>query len=508
VTSYVVGADLGSSAMKTVLVHPRRGVLAVAERTYPMHHPRPGWSENDPDDWYRAFVESVRLVMERAGVDAGAVRAICLVGQRDPAVLLDGAGRVVTPAIHWTDRRDPDETEELFARIGPARITEISGVPPVSGLVLPNLAWTRRHLPDAWRQVRHAVQPKDYVAYRLTGELATDTTSPSRSLLNDWRRGEWSEELCDAAGLDRAIFPPITYRPWEPRAALTSDSARELGVADGTMLVAGGGDDQAATLACGVMEPGDVSISTGSSMCWRVVVDEPRSDPRQLMCLVPHVIPDSFMYELVAVGAGSSLRWFRDTFAGTSDSTGGLRSYEELIGEAAEVPPGADGLMYFPYIATSSLPHPNPNASGVFFGVRLGHSRRHFVRAILEGMAHLYPGFADIVAGGAGSICSLTIVDGEARSAAWNQIKADVLGRAVRTTRFSEGGAVGAAILAGQASGEYSSAAEGVSTLVEFADTFEPDPGRHERYAQLHRRWERVRARLFEAFDAAGGDRS
>ncbi len=420
-TAYLIGADLGTSALKAVLVHPRQGVLAVAECAYPMYHPRPGWSENDPEDWYRSLIEAVRLLVRDAQVDPAEVGALCLVGQRDPAVLLDASGAVVTPSIHWSDRRDPGETEELFDRVGRERIAEVSGFPPAYGLVLPNLAWTRRHLPGAWRRVRHAVPPKDYLAYRLTGEIATDLTSPSRSLLNDWRTGDWSEELCRAAGLDPGMFAPVRYRPWEARGALTSEAAAILGLAPGTILAAGGGDDQAATLACGVIEPGAVSISTASTMSWRVVVDEPSPDPAREMCLVAHVVGDEYLYELAGLGTGIPLKWFRDAFAGISDATGTTRSYQELIDEASGVSAGAEGLMFFPYVMTASLPHPNPNASGVFFGVRLGHERRHFVRAILEAAAYLYPGFAEIIHRPGREVRSITMVDGESRS--WSGIR-------------------------------------------------------------------------------------
>ena len=233
-SGYLLGADVGTSALKAALVHPEHGVVAVAERAYPMHRPHPRWAENDPEDWYAALVAAVPEVLARAGVAPDEVGALCLVGQRDIAVLLDGAGRVLTPCIHWTDRRDPEETARLYAELG-ERLVAVSGVLPIPGLVLPNLAWSRRHLPEAWRAARHALQPKDFLAYRLTGDVGTDIGSPTRSLLNDWRTWDWSPELCAAAGIPPELLPPVRYRPWEVRGELGAAAAAALGLAPGSI---------------------------------------------------------------------------------------------------------------------------------------------------------------------------------------------------------------------------------------------------------------------------------
>src|SRR5690349_2178354 len=272
---YVIGADIGSSGLKAALVHAQAGVVAVAERSYPMHRPFPGAAENDPEDWFNALASATSELLIQTEVSSGDIAGLCVVGQRDVAVLLDEHGVVLAPCIHWTDRRDPTETAELYDRLGRQRLVDVRGTQPIPGLILPNLAWTRAHQPDVWRNVRHALTPKDYLGYRLTGDIGTDPTGPTRSMLNDWRIQDWSDEICCAAKIPRAILPEVKYRPADVRGHLTAEAAQALGLRIGTPVAAGGGDDPASALGSGVVEPGDVSIGTSSSMSWRVVADHP-----------------------------------------------------------------------------------------------------------------------------------------------------------------------------------------------------------------------------------------
>jgi xylulokinase len=389
VSGYVVGADVGTSALKAVLVHPERGVVAVAEHTHPMYRPQPGWAQNDPGDWYRALARAVPEVLAAAAVPASQVLALCLVGQRDVAVLLDAAGTVLTPCIHWTDRRDPEETRQLYDGLGRARLIDRSGTLPIPGLILPNLVWTRRHRPEVWRRVLFALPPKDYLAYRLTGDIGTDPTGPTRSMLNDWRRQDWSTATCDEAGIARDILPEVKYQAWQPRGALGA-AAGELGLTPETTLVAGGGDDPAAALGSGVVNPGDVSIGTGSSMSWRVVGLEPRFDPSGLIGLMPHLVPGRYLHEMVVTGTGTTLRWFRSVFCD------GM-TYEQIIGECARIGRGSEGLLCFPYLEGATVPRQDDAARAVYYGIAGHHERAHFIRSTLEGTAYQYPALLEVM---------------------------------------------------------------------------------------------------------------
>jgi xylulokinase len=488
-TAYVVGADVGSSCLKAALIHPERGVVAIAEQTYPMHRPHPGWAQNDANDWYDALKRAVPEVLSTAKVAPGEVAALCLVGQRDIAVLLDRGGTVLAPVIHWTDRRDPGETTALYESLGRAELIERSGTLPIPGLVLPNLAWTARHQPEVWSRVGHALQPKDYLAYRLTGDIGTDPTGPTRSCLNDWRSGGWSEQTCDAAGIPIEILPTVKYQPWEARGVLGRD-AYDVGLLPGTMLVAGGGDDPAAALGSGVIDVGDVSIGTGSSMSWRAVDAAPRPDATGLIGLMPHLVPDRYLHEMVVVGSGTTLRWFREAF-------GAGAHYPQLIAEAAAVPAGSDGLLCLPFVEGASVPVQDDAVRACFHGISGHHRRPHFVRALLEGIAYQYPVLLDVLTSRGLSANAMTISDGEARSDLWNQIKADVLGQPLVPALRVEAPSIGAAILAGAATGQFASIAEGVAAVVEVAAPVEPDAARHATYTEERARWEQVRDQVY-----------
>lgn len=495
----LIGADIGSSALKAVMVSPDGEVLGVAEHAYPMHRPHPGWAENDPDDWLRALAVVVPALLEQAGITGEEVAGLCVVGQRDPVVLLDGGDRVLSPAIHWTDRRDPGGTAAVFDRVGRERILDVSGVPATPGLVLPNLDWTRRVMPDVWARVQSALQPKDYVRHRLTGDRSTDTSSLSRSNLNDWQTDSWSEELCDAAGIPMGILPPVLHGAWEATTTLTPEAAGWLGLSTRVVVAAGGGDDQAATLGCGALAPGELSLGTGSSLAWRAVVREPRVDRAGQMCIARHVVPDSFIYEMIAVGSGTMLRWFRESLGGTP---GAIPSYEALIEEAAAVQPGSNGLLFYPYPDGATLPEDRPAARGAFLGVTAGLRRGHFVRAILEGIAFLYPSMLGILEAAGVSADRLTIIDGESRSAVWNQLKADVCGRELRTTAVPEASAMGAAILAGTACGAYATPEQGARALAAPGPVFIPDRAVHATYEPIQSGWEAAQPHVFAAFEA------
>jgi xylulokinase len=454
-----------------------------------MHRPGPGWAENDPKDWLRAAALAVPELLMRGGIAARDVAAVCIVSQRDIVALIDAGGAPLGRCIHWSDRRDPEETEQLFDRLGRDRLLAVSGTDPIPGLVLPNLVWTAAHQPDLLARARAALGPKDYLAYRLTGEIATDRSTPTRSLLNDWRREDWSEELCAEVGIPRALLPEVRYDAWDVRAEL-DERAALIGLAPGTLLAAGGGDDPSAALGCGVIEPGELSIGSSSSTSWRVVATRPSVTAGSPLGVLPHVVPGRYLHEMVAVGTGTSLRWFRDALRAGA-------SYDDLLAEAADVAPGAEGLLFYPYVEGSTVPYDDDRVRASFLGIAPHHGRGHLVRAIAEGVSYQYPPMLDIVRRAGHEVGAITISDGEARSRVWNQIKADVMGRPLRVAAVPEAPAVGAAILAGMAAGVFATAEAGVAALTSPPQTVAPDAAAHAAYASHRRRWETGREHVF-----------
>lgn len=502
----LLGSDLGTSSTKSILLSATGDLLGEAVQEYPMHRPRPDWAENDPDDWVRAVLETARRVVTESGVDPARIRGWSLVSQRDPVVLLDADGRVLTPSISWVDRRTLDLNRELLDTFGYEQLVDITGVRPIGGLTLHNLVWTRRHLPDVWRQARQVLFAKDYVLYRLTGRTGTDTSTPSRSVMNDVRAGSWSEPICERMGIDIALLPEIRLHPWEVLDQLSPRAAALTGLEPGTTIAAGGGDDQSAALGAGVIETGDVCGGTGTASCWRSVTDVCRPQPQGRADLSPHVVPQRYVYEMTIASTGSSLRWLRDTFGQdtlAAERRSGRSAYEALVETAAQVPAGADGLLFYPYLEGARTPRYNDHGSGVFFGLHAAHTRAHFVRAVLEGVAFQYPPTLQLLRDQGMGGGRFSLVDGESRSALWNQIKADVLGRPVAIPRVIQSAAVGAAILAGLAAGVFPDARAAVESVVHWERVYEPDPQRHARYQEICARYERVYPLLDEAFNRA-----
>lgn len=480
----LVGVDIGTSSVKALAVALDGRPLAEASVEHPMHRPQPGWAENDPEDWFRGVVAAVHQLVESEEVDAAAVQGLALVSQRDPWVILDAEMRPLGPSISWTDRRTEADLVKFYERFDRKWLIDRSGVLPIPGLGLPILLWVQRSQPDVWRAARHLLAAKDYVLWRLTGLSATDISMPARSVMNDVRQDEWSPVICDAANIALELLPDVRWRPWEQVAELSAATGELLGLPAGIPIAAGGGDDPSATLGAGAIEDGDLCAGTGTSSDWRIVTSEATPDSELARGdLARHLVPDRFIFEICIESTGSSLRWFRDAFPDGDASNG---DYLALVEQARTIPPGADGLVFIPFVdGCNRAPWFLQGATGSFLGIVSGHTRGHFARAILEGIAYQYPPTLELIAPGADATRPITLVGGETRSELWNQLKADVIGVPLRTTEANESATLGAAILAGQAAGLFTDAGHGVRELVRFKRTYDPDPDRHATYREL-----------------------
>ena len=553
---WVLGVDIGTGSVKALAVTLDGRPLATSCVEHPMHHPRPGWAENDPDDWLRGVVGAVRQIVAADGVDPGAVVGMCVVSQRDPWVLLDAGDQPLRASIAWTDQRSEADLAEFADRMGRPWLIDRTGVLPIAGLGLPTLLWIQRHDPEAWSSTRRLLSPKDYVLFRLTGLVGTDISTPARSVMNDLRTDGWSAEICSAAGIALDLLPEVIWQPWQRVAELNADAARLLGLPPGVPVAAGGGDDPSATLGAGAVDIDDLCAGTGTSSDWRLVLGAGEPDTALARGDVArHVVADRYLFEVCIESTGSSLRWFRDAF-------GGGASYAELVEEASTVPPGADGLVFLPFVdgakrapwyldgaaggflgiasghtrahmarallegvafeypPTLELISPGRDpdrpitkkgepwylegAAGGFFGIASGHTRAHMARALLEGVAFEYPPTLELISPGRDPDRPITLVDGEAHADAWNQIKADVTGVPIRTTAIRESAALGAAILAGQSVGGFADAADGARRLVRFDRIYEPEPMRHAHYGELREHYQGVLDAIRPLFRAAG----
>lgn len=504
----LIGCDIGTSAVKTILATAQGTLLARSVAEHAMHHPQPGWAENDPDDWHLGISRTVREVLAAAAVDPARVTALCIVCQREPVVLLDGDGLPVTRSISWTDTRAIAEADRVAARFGQPWLIETTGMVPTHGMSLAHLLWIQCHRGDLWRSVRRILFAKDFVLHKLAGCETTDPTTPGRSSLLDIGSQQWSDEICEAFGIDEAMLPPIAERPWELVAELPRSRADELGLRPGLPIAMGGADDASAALGCGAIDQGDICIGTGTAANLRTVLGAYHPDKSARGDVSVHAVPSRYLHEMAIESTGSSLRWLRDAFSAPG-GTSAREEFGQLVSSAGEVTCGADGLFFFPFVdGAARAPRYASGASGAFIGVVSGHSRAHLVRALLEGVAFQYRAMMPFLGTGqpAGSAerasirSPIGIGDGEAQSPLWTQIKADVLGLALRVPRIADLAAAGAIILAGMAAGLFADAADGVRQIVRWEHQYEPDPRRTAVYADISAEYERVYLRVKQTF--------
>ena len=498
----VLGLDVGTGGSRATIVEADGSVTATATEPHAaFDSPRTGWAEQHPGDWWRASQAAILAALAARGTAAGAIRAVGLSGQMHGAVLLDAAGAVVRPAIIWCDQRTDAQCRRLTREVGAARLIELVSNPALTGFTLPKLLWVRDEEPAQWERVRTVLLPKDYVRWRLTGERATDVADASGTLLFDVAGRRWSRELLGQVGIDEASLP-LAHEGPVVTGRLVPAGAEATGLAVGTPVVAGGGDQAAGAVGMGIVGPGAVSATIGTSGVVFAATDRPARDPRGRVHTFCHAVPDRWHVMGVTQGAGLSLRWLRDTLGGGGpDATGD--PYDRLCAEAAEAPPGADGVLWAPYLMGERTPHLDPEARAALVGLSAAHGRAHVIRAVLEGVAFSLRDSLTIFDEMGVPATRIRLGGGGARSPLWRQVQADVYGQPVDVLAAEEGAAYGAALLAGVGAGVWGSVDEACAGAVRVAGTVEPEPGAVE---VLDRQYRRFRT-LYGALHPAAGAR-
>jgi xylulokinase len=451
----LVGLDVGTSGVKALALSRTGEVVARAEREYALSTPRPGWAEQDPEDWWRAA--------EGALADLG-VRptSIGLSGQMHGLVALDEHERVLRPAILWNDGRTGAECVEIEERVGLERLIELTGNRALAGFTAPKLLWLRRHEPEVHARIRHVLLPKDYVRLRLTGERAVDAADASGTLLFDVARRRWSSEVLDALEVPAAWLPSV-------------HESTEIGAA---------GDQAAGALGVGIDRPGPLSVVLGTSGVVFAALAEYRHDPEARLHAFCHAVPGTWHAMGVMLSAAGSLRWLRDALGGAD--------YAELLAEAERWEPGTECLLFQPYLAGERTPHADPDARGAFTGLSLRHDRGALVRAVLEGVAYGLRDSLELLRELGVEAEVGRVSGGGARSALWLKIVASVLGLPLERTEAEEGAAYGAALLGGVAGGTFADAHEAVSACIRVRHRIEPDPDWQARYDEGYARYRRL----------------
>ena len=469
----LVGLDVGTTGVKAIAVSRDGTVLASAEHGYALSTPRPGWSEQDPEDWWRAAEAAL------AEVSTGReVAGIGLSGQMHGLVALDAADRVVRPAILWNDQRTADECAFIEDTIGLDRLIGLTGNRALPGFTAPKLLWLRRHEPDSYARIARICLPKDYVRLRLTGSFAIDVADASGTLLLDVAGRRWSGDVLDALDIPPTWLPPVLESP-----AVSGHVERGGLQLQGVPVAAGAGDCAAAALGVGVDCPGPASVVLGTSGVVFAALPAYRPDEQARVHVFCHAVPGAWHAMGVMLSAAGSLQWLHDTVAPDVP-------FDALVAEAGAWDPGAEGLLFLPYLQGERTPHADPDARGAFTGLQLRHNRGALVRAVLEGVAFGLRDSLDLLRALGVDVSSARVSGGGARSDLWLRICASVLGVPIERTVAEEGSAFGAALLGGVAGGVFADVHEAVAAAVRVQDVVEPDPGWRDAYDELHLRYQ------------------
>jgi xylulokinase len=474
VSAVLAGIDVGTTAVKGIAIDESGAVRASAEAPYPLATPRPGWAEQDPEDWWRA-TESVLTELCR---ETGALAGIGLSGQMHGLVALDSEDRVLRPAILWNDQRTTAECRQIEDTLGLERLVQLTGNRALPGFTAPKLLWLRSHEPDVWRRLSHMLLPKDYIRLRLCGERVTDVSDASGTLLLDVAGRRWSDQVLDALELDPEILPPVLE---SPQAAGTA----RVG-APGVPVAAGAGDQAAGALGVGVAHPGALSVVLGTSGVVFAATDEFLADRLGRVHAFCHARPESWHDMGVMLSAAGSLGWARDTLAPGTD-------FESLLREAEGWEPGTEGVTFLPYLAGERTPHVDPDARGAFVGLGLRHDRGALVRAVLEGVAYGLRDSLQLIRDLGIEASVGRVSGGGARSDLWLRIVASALEISLERVAVEEGAAFGAAILGGVAAGVWDDVDGAVAATVRKTATVEPVAewvsvyrAGHERFTELY----------------------
>lgn len=490
---YLLGIDIGTSGTKALIMNEEGRALGSGTVDYPLSTPQPGWAEQNPEDWWRATVAAIRAACERAQVAPEAIAGVGLSGQMHGSVFLDEDGQVLRPAILWCDQRTALQCEQITEKVGRDRVVAITCNPVLTGFTAPKIVWLKEHEPEIYGRVRKVLLPKDYIRFRLTGEFATEVSDASGTSLFDVPHRCWSGEILEALQIPECWLARVYESP-EVSGRIHSPAASETGLKEGTPVVGGAGDQAAGAVGNGIVSPGVISISLGTSGVVFAFADQPVMDPKLRTHTFCHAVPNKWHVMGVMLSAGGSLRWYRDTLAEAEVDLAprlGVDPYDLITAQAAQAPIGSEGLLFLPYLTGERTPYPDPHARGVFFGLGLRHDKRHLARAVLEGISFGLRDSFEILREMAVPIQEVRVSGGGARSQVWREILSAILNASLTQATAEEGPAFGVALLAGVGVGVYPSVQEACArTITARPVTQAPSPvavAAYEEYYQLYR---------------------
>lgn len=467
----LLGIDISTTGAKAVLINKQGEVRHASSHTYPISTPQPLWSEQNPEDWWMAAKASINDVLSQSGIEPKQIKSIGLTGQMHGLVLLDAQGEVLRPAILWNDQRTAEACETISQKIGREKLIAITGNPALTGFTAPKLLWVREHEPEIYQRIAHILLPKDYIRFKLSGDTAVDCADASGTSLFDITQRAWSREILSALEIDPKWLPSV-YEGTTITGVSSPAAKKMTGLAAGTPIVGGGGDQAAQAVGVGAVTPGIVAITLGTSGVVFAPTSAPVIDPQGRLHAMCHSLPpgeyQGWHLMGVMLSAGGSLSWLRDSLAPDYD-------YTKLIESAGEISPGSEGLIFLPYLTGERTPHSDPFARGCFIGLTARHRLAHMTRAVLEGVAFgLRDSLALLKQTGLKEIRQVRLSGGGAKSTIWRQILADVMDVEIVTVNTTEGASFGAALLAGVGVGVWSNVKEACQVTIKTMTSTKP----------------------------------
>jgi xylulokinase len=479
---YLLGVDFGGGASKATLLSTEGQVVATAIKEYPTYYPQVGWAEQEPEDWYTALKDNFREIIAGTGISPGEVAALALDAATHTGVLLDEEFKVLRRSIYWTDQRSRTQAAELKQQHG-TRIFELAYHQPDPIWTLPQLLWVKENEPEVWKKAARLLFVKDYVRYRLTGQYGTDRIDAMGSMLLDAQKMEWSPELCALAGIPGAALPELAA-PLEVIGNVSPVAARETGLAESTLVVAGTTDTALEILGAGAIRLGQVTVKLATA--GRICAITDRAYPHPQLVNYRHVLPDLWYPGTATKACAASYRWYRDVLGKyeTSAAAKTGNAYELMDRAAAAIAPGSEGLFYHPYLLGELTPYADPCLRGSFTGITAHHTKAHFNRAVLEGVAYSLRDCIGVLYDLGVKMEEFRIIGGGAKSGVWRQIVADVLGIELLKAETDDS-SFGAAMLAGVGAGLFASCAAAAARCVRTSSVTRPNERNHRQYEQL-----------------------
>jgi len=496
--SCYLGLDLGTGSIKSVLFDALGHEIAAAEQSYPLYQPCNGWSEQDVEDWYAAAVTTVREIMGKSSVSAAQVRGIGISGQMMGLVLLDSQGQPLRRAILWNDGRTTQACETLRERIGDELFMKYTCTPARPGLTAAKIQWVRENEPEVFARTAHILLPKDYLRYRLTGEYATEVSDASATQLMDVPGRKWSDDLLCAMDLPQSLLGRM-YESHEVTGYLRAEAARDMGLGTHVAVVGGAGDNAAAGVGTGIVKPGRAMTTIGTSGTVFAFCEEPVVDPNRSVYTFCMPVPGAWHFMGSVNSAGASLKWWRNNFY-PQDS-----DYEEIDRDAVSSVPGANRLIYLPYLNGEQSPHFNLNCRGSFVGLAAIHTRADMTRAVMEGVTFALRDIMTCIRNAGVYAESVMMCGGGSRSPFWRQLLCDVYRLPVCLPDMNSGNsaALGAAILAAVGCGEYQDVPSACDAILRVREeVYTPDPQRADLYDRVYREFDALYPRLKDSFES------